>query len=512
MANITPDIERDAALRTQHLSGTLRGRSVRGGLAVLGVQSTQFALNLASTAILARLLAPGDFGLIAMAAAISNFLGLFLDLGLGSATVQRSDLTQPQASTLFWINTALGVLMAAVLAGLAPLVARFYGYPQLTRVTIVLALGFVIGGVSVQPSALLRRQMQFARLAAIDLASLSIGIGVAVGSALSGAGYWSLVYFQLAQSATSAVGLWLACGWRPSLPARSVRVRHLLSFGAGLTAFNTLAYLSRTLDNVIIGRSAGSAALGLYLKSYSMLLLPVDRVRGPVSAVVLPALSLLQGDRARFRSYFLKAIMCVAAVGMPTVVFLFVFARESVVLVLGGKWQESVPLFQVLAAAAFVETFNTVGVWACTPFGKSGRLIRWQIFATFVMLISFLIGARWGALGVAVACSASTVVLRIPGIPYLLKDSPVSPADLLATLARPACASIAAGVIVFVLHPWLPLRGAVLLLTAAPLFGALYLALWLALPGGRAAGRELLIVLRDIRPRSDSTSSAEAVV
>jgi O-antigen/teichoic acid export membrane protein len=511
MANLM-DADRDAALRTEHLSGTLRGRSVRGGLAVLGVQSTQFALNLASTAILARLLAPEDFGLIAMASAVSNFLVLFLDLGLGSATIQRSDLTQHQASALFWINTGLGLFLAAILAGLAPLVARFYGYPQLTRVTIVLALGFVIGGVSVQPTALLRRQMQFARLAAIDLTSLGIGLAVAVGSALSGAGYWSLVYFQLAQSATAAVGLWLACGWRPSLPVRSVRVRHLLSFGAGLTTFNALAYLSRTLDNVIIGRSAGSAALGLYLKSYSMLLLPVDRVRGPASAVVVPALSLLQADAARFRSYFLKAIMCVAAVGMPTVVFLFVFAREAVVLVLGAKWQESVPLFQVLAAAAFVETFNTVGGWACTPFGKSGRLIRWQIFATLVMVACFLIGARWGVLGVAIACSVSTVVLRVPGIPYLLKGSPVSPADLLRALARPACASIAAGIIIFWLRSGLPVRGVFLLMTAAPVFGALYLGLWFVLPGGRAIGRELLIVVRDILPRSDSTSSEKAVV
>jgi O-antigen/teichoic acid export membrane protein len=500
-------VTEDDHLRTAHLPEALRGRSVRGGLTVVGVQSAQFALNLTSTAVLARLLVPGDFGLIAMATAVSNLLALILDLGLGSATVQRADLTQSQVSALFWINTALGLMFAAILAALAPLVARFYGHPQLVPVTMVLALGFVFVGLSIQPNALLRRQMRFASLAGIDLVSLILGIAAAIASAARGAGYWSLVYFQLVQSATATVGSWVACGWRPDPPASTVRVRPLLSFGAGLTGFNVLAYLSRTLDNVIIGRSAGSAALGLYLKSYSMLLLPVDRIRGPVSAVVVPALSLLQTDRRRFRIYFLKALTCVVAIGMPAVVFLFVFAQEAVMLVLGPGWQESVVLFQVLAPAAFVETFNTIGSWACTPFGKSGRLVRWQIFATSVMALSFLIGVRWGALGVAIACSVSTAALRLPGIPYLLKDSPIDSVDVLKALALPASASIASGAVVLLLRSrlLLPFHGALQMLTAAPLFGALYLACWFVLPGGRRGLDELLAMFDDVWKRDTPT-------
>jgi O-antigen/teichoic acid export membrane protein len=501
------DADGDPYLRTEHLAGALRGHSVRGGLLVMGVQSTQFALNLASTATLARLLTPGDFGLVAMAATVSNFLALFLDLGLGAATVQRADLTQLQVSALFWINTALGLILAAILTGLAPFVARFYGDPQLVAVTMVLALGFVFAGLSTQPNALLRRQMRFASIARIDLVSLVLGIAAAVASAAWGAGYWALVHFQLVQSASAAAGAWLACGWRPSVPARSARLRPLLSFGIGLTAFNILAYLSRTLDNVIIGRSVGSAALGLYLKSYSMLLLPVDRIRGPVSAVVVPALSLLQADRSRFRSYFLKAITCVVAIGMPSVVFLFVFANEAVLLILGRQWQESVTLFQVLAPAAFVETFNTMGSWACTPLGKSTRLVRWQIFATAVMAVSFLIGIRWGALGVAIACSVSTVTLRVPGIPYLLKDSPISSIDVLRALAFPACASIASGAVVLVLRSsfLLPVHGTLLLLIAVPLFGGLYLTCWFIWPGSRRGLDELLATFEGVWKRDTHT-------
>jgi O-antigen/teichoic acid export membrane protein len=179
---------------------------------------------------------------------------------------------------------------------------------------------------------------------------------------------------------------------------------------------------------------------------------------------------------------------------MPAVVFLFVFAEEAVMLVLGPQWQGSVVLFQVLALAAFVETFNTVGSWACTPFGESGRLVRWQIVATTVMALSFLIGVRWGALGVATACSVSTAALRLPGIPYLLKGSPISSTDVLKVLAVPACASIAAGAVVSALRSslLLPFHGALLMLIAAPLFGALYLTCWCVLPGGRRGLQDLL--------------------
>src|SRR6185369_13274457 len=147
--------------------------------------------------------------------------------------------------------------------------------------------------------------------------------------------------------------------------------------------------------------------------------------------------------------FFLAAITIVVAIGMPLVVFMFVLAPDVFLFVLGPQWQGSVILFQVLAPAAFVETFNTVGSWACTPFGRSGRLVRWQIFATSVMALSFLIGVRWGALGVAVACSVSTAALRVPGIPYLLKDSPISATDVLSAIALPACASMTSGALVW---------------------------------------------------------------
>ena len=483
-------------LDTNHLVEDLGGRTVRGGLTIVGGQMAQFALGLGATAALARLLTPTDFGLIALGATVGDFLGMFLDLGLGAGTVQRAALEKSQLNTLFWINAALGVLTAVLMAGTAPLVARFYGHQELIGVNGVLALGFLLSGLSVQHTALLRRQMRMTRLAGIELVSLTFGIAAAWISAALGAGYWALVCLQLAPQAFGLIGVWSACRWRPGRPDRSADIRPWFSFGAGLTSFNVLDYFSRNLDNMIIGRVSGTAALGLYVKSYSLLLLPGNRVRGPASAVVVPALSRLQDDPLRFKRFFLASITIVAAIGMPLVVFTFVFAPEVILLVLGPRWQGSVILFQVLAPAAFVETFNTVGSWACMPYGRSGRLVRWQMFATAVMGASFFAGARWGVVGVASAVSISTVALRAPSIVYLLKDSPVRPLDLMGALARPSGASLFAGAIVYALRFSLlrTLPALALVLVAAPVFGAVYAGLWIASPGGRRVIGELLTI------------------
>jgi len=408
--------------------------------------------------------------------------------------VQDSGLTQSQVSTLFWINVALGLTIAGVMAGIAPLVARFYGQPALVDVSMVLASTFVLSGLSVQHTALLRRQMRFSTLSAVDVVSTVCGLATAVVSAVLGAGYWALVYQQIVQQATTVAGAWLTCGWRPGPPVRTSGIRHLILFGAGLTRFNILTFLSRNLDNVIIGRVAGNAALGLYLKSYSLLMLPVDRIRGPASAVVLSALSHLQGDDVRFRRYYLTAITSVVAVGMPAVVFLFVFAEDAILLILGPQWRDSILLFKVLAPAAFVETFNTVGSWACLPLGKSSRLVRWQTFATLVTVAAFLVGVQWGVLGVAVAFSASTIALRVPAIVYLLKGSPVRPIDLLRALTRPAVASILTGLVVFAVRLAFSnhLGRFAQLFFGAAVFAPVYVACWLVMPRGRAILKNLL--------------------
>ena len=465
---------------------------------VLSSQSLKFLLQLAATAVLARLLAPRDFGLVAMVFALTNFLALFGDLGLSTATVQRADVTQAQVSNLFWVNVALGAGVALLCALSAPLVAWFYAEPRLTAVTLALAGGFLFSALSVQHQAMLRRQMRFALLARVDVLSLLAGLATGVALAMLGAGYWSLVASDLAVRLVYALGVWLATAWRPGRFRRGSGTRPLLAFGGSLTGFNVANYLSRTADDVLLGRTVGSAALGLYSKAYQLLLLPVQRISGPVSSIAIPTLSRLQVDPRRFRSFYLQAMLMICAIGMPAVVFLFVTAEDAIALVLGDQWSGAVILFKVLAPAAFVGTFNVAGSWVCTPLGRTDRLLRWQVVASSLTVAAFLIGVRWGAVGVAAAFSISTVVLRRPGLAYLLSDSPVRLSDVLRTIARPALASIAAGAGLYALSSALDLERppAAALSIGGPVYLALYALLWNATPGGR---RSFLAILRSSR-------------
>jgi PST family polysaccharide transporter len=271
----------DAHLRIDHLRADLKRRSVRGGAITLAAQGAKVALNLATAVVLARLLSPVEFGIVAMATAVVYFLLPLVDLGLPVATVQREEIDHAQVSALFWVNLALSIAGAALLVAVAPALAAFYDEPVLAHVTPALAAALVLAGAGAQHHAILRRQMRWGPAAAVDVASLAAGLGVGAALALAGAGPWALVASHLAIHLTSTAGAWIACGWRPGRPAPLASIRDLVRFGSRLTGFRLVNHLSRNADDVLVGRFAGAAALGLYGKAYKLLLVPVREIGGP---------------------------------------------------------------------------------------------------------------------------------------------------------------------------------------------------------------------------------------
>ena len=236
------------------------------------------AFNIISTVVLARLLNPSDFGLIAMVATITGIAALFNDCGLSTATIQKIVVNHEQVSTLFWVNVLLGGFIAIVLIAISPVVAWFYGDPRLTLITIFFSAIFLVSGLTVQHQALLRRQMRFTGLLYIQIISIVVGTSTAVLLAKFGAGYWALVLLQATSTLTIAIGVWLLSGWIPTLTFRIASVKSMLSFGGNITAFNIINYFARNIDNILIGKVWGSASLGLYSKAYGLLMLPLIRL------------------------------------------------------------------------------------------------------------------------------------------------------------------------------------------------------------------------------------------
>ncbi len=244
--------------QTAALTRDLTGRSVRGGLVTVGGQILKVVAQTVAMAVLARLLHPEAFGLIAMAAVIVTVLEMFKDLGLSAATVQREEITHAEVSTLFWVNVGLGVVAALLMIPLAPLMAWFYHQPQLVGITLWLGLGFILSGLSTQHLALLRRQMRFTALAVVQMTAEIAGLIAAIIAAVMGADYWALVLQRIVWAGWLAAGGWILCRWRPGPPMKLAAVRELFAIRRSHhrleSDFHDGAQSRSDSDRLVVGR------------------------------------------------------------------------------------------------------------------------------------------------------------------------------------------------------------------------------------------------------------------
>jgi O-antigen/teichoic acid export membrane protein len=404
-------------LSTDHLQADLRGRSVRGGVLNVTSQGAQFLIQTVATVVLARLLTPAEFGLVAMVSTVTGLGQAFADLGLSEATIQRKEISHVQVSALFWINVAIGLGLMLITAAMAPVLARFYRDSRIVDITLVTSLTFLFGGLRVQPDAILKRQMRFASLAIRDVTSYAVAVPLAITMAWRGAGYWALVALPLTLNFTQMALSWLMVNWRPSLPRRGAEVGSLITFGGNVAASYFIINVSRSADNVLIGRYTGAGPLGLYSRAYNLLMLPVRQLSLPAGSVAVPAFSRTQDDPERFARYYLRTVNLILWISAPVFGFLFVAAKPVIVLVLGNQWREAAPVFQILAISALAQLFLDSTTWLFVSRGQSQQLLKLLLIVSPVIVGSYAIGLPFGIKGVAL--SGSLVLLSI--LPWMLK-------------------------------------------------------------------------------------------
>ena len=396
---------------TEHLHADLKGRSVRGGVLILTSQGAQFLMQSISTVVLARLLVPADFGLVAMVTAITGLGQAFADLGLSEATIQHPEISHDQVSTLFWMNLAIGLTLTSITAALAPVLAWFYREPRLKDITFLLSLTFLIGGLRVQHDALLRRQMRFLSLAIRDVASYVLAVPVAITLAWRGHGYWALVALPLTLNLTQMSLSWLMVRWTPGLPRRDAKVRSLIAFGGNVAASYFIFNVNRSADSILIGRVWGAGPLGLYSRAYNLLMLPVRQLGAPARSVAVPTFSRLQADPERFARYYLGATNLIMWISAPIFGFLFVAAEPVIVLALGSRWREAAPVFQILAIFALGQLLLDSTVWLFVSRGQSKRLLKLLLIISPLIIGSYVIGLPFGIKGVALSSSLSLLAI-----------------------------------------------------------------------------------------------------
>jgi polysaccharide transporter, PST family len=435
-----------AIVDSDELARDLATKSVRGGMATMVSQVLLFVIQVGGTAVLARLLTPGDYGLVGMVTVVMAFAMMFRTFGLSPATIQRASISRDQVNLLFWVNFGVSTLLTCCVLAASPLVARFYGQPVLGPVTALLSASFLLSGLTIQHDALLRRHMRLGGLSVAKVMSELARLVASVILALMGFGLWALVWGSLAAAFALSLFTFLLCPWVPGRPKRGVGVRSMIKFGANVTGFEFMNYFSRNLDNILIGRFVGVDALGYYSRAYSLFMLPITQIRGPILQIAMPGLSALSGDASRYAIYYHRMTDILATLVMPLTALVFVEADFLVRVFLGPQWGEVVPIFRVLALSGLMQGVTSTRGVVMLSTGRSDKYLRFGMAWAILVSIAFIAGLRWGAIGVATAYVTAEWLMLIPSLYYCFAGTPVSVGRFLRTLIVPgALALVAAG-------------------------------------------------------------------
>ena len=413
----------------------LRRTSARGGLILAISQGAQFLIRLTSQIVVARLLVPADYGLVAMVTPIIALVALFGNLGLTQAIIQQRDISHEELNTLFWIGVAANILAALVTAALTPLAAWFYREPRVILIALMLALLLPISAMSSVHSAILNREMRFSRMAIVDLLTAGLALIVGVVSALNHLSYWSLVLMTATEAVMKVLLVWLLTQWRPSRPRIARGATAAVLVGAHVTGYNLAGYLTTSADNLLLGAFRGESELGLYDRGYKIVTQPMTQLAAPFSRLALPLLMRLRNDEPRYRNVFRRMNQMMLLLALPAILATMIFARPLVILLLGDQWAKAAPVIAWLSLGATGSTLYSSTYWIFLSQGRSRDQLTFVFLTSAISIAGFVTGLKWGATGVAAGASLSFLLLSVPLTFWgATRIGPVSTRDAVAPL------------------------------------------------------------------------------
>lgn len=371
-------------------------------------------IQLCAVMVLARVMVPEDFGLVAMAMVFVGVAEIFRDFGLSAATVRAQKMDPGRASAMFLTNVALGVVMTAGALAIAPFVTVVYSDERVVPVIQVLAWTFLINGLGAQHQALLRRQLKFGVLAWINLAVVVSSQLLAIVLALHGYGYWALVAAAISASFIRLVFVLAVNPWMPIKPVFDRNTRNMIIFGGYLALFGFIGFIANNLHNLIIGERYGAAEVGFYNRAFVLLSLVLGYVMAPLASVVPAALSGLLDDAEEYKSMYLHYIAMMMCMAAPLGFLVALSAEDIINVVLGDQWTSSILILQLLALSVIPRTLASSSGWLYQSHGDSRSMMYWGMGGWLFLLIMLVVGAQFGITGVAAAYSSGMFLLLYP--------------------------------------------------------------------------------------------------
>ena len=382
-------------------------------------QAARVVSQLVSMTVLARLLAPEAYGLMALAAIVTNLAYLFRDMGTAAAVIQAKEVSPEMASTVHWTNVALGLTIAALIAAGAPLMAHVFHEAGLAQVLYLLAFVFPITSLGVLHQALLERESKFSVVALAEIAAALAGLAVALLLAWRGFGVLSLVFQIIVSTLVSTLIIVLRSTFRPSRQWSAQQFKSIARFSGNLSLFNVVLYFSRNADSMVIGRLLGTVTLGVYSMAYRIMLFPLQNMTFVATRVLYPVMSRKQGNPdevAEIAALYLKAVGFIAFLTAPLMAGLFALREPFVHVLLGDKWQASILILGWLAPVGFIQSLVSTTGTVLMARSSTGLMLRLGIIGAVLQVIAFVIGARWGITGVTAAYLVANILNAIPAL------------------------------------------------------------------------------------------------
>lgn len=406
----------------------MRQQAASGLKWTTGSQGSRLGAQFLGMIVLARLLPPSDFGLIAMAAVVTGFASLFRDFGTAAAIIQKSDPSPQLLDSVFWLNVAFGVGLAVLLGLLAPFIAFWFAEPRLKGVLWVLTLSFLIVSLGAVHQALLEKASRFRPLAIIESLAAFIGLAGAIWAALAGWGVFSLVLQVVLSALLTTAGLWMVSQWRPVLRLDAQEIRGVMGFSGNLVGFNIFNYFARNVDNLLIGRFLGATDLGYYSMAYRLMLWPLQNISSVVGRALFPVFSRLQADLGRLARAYIRATAAIILITAPLMFGFFVLRESFVVVALGESWQPVADVLVWLVPVGLLDSLVTLTGTLYLATGRTDVMFKWGVAAGLLVIPAFIIGLQWGITGVAAAYAVVSLLLFYPAlaIPFRLVGARVS--------------------------------------------------------------------------------------
>ena len=425
--------------------GSLGTSAARGGMAVLVGQICRIFIQVTSVSVLARLLLPADYGLVAIVMAVIGVGEIFRDFGLSTAAVRAKVLTIGQRDKLFWLNAGIGLFLMALAVVAAPIIAGVFHHVALTNITRALSLTFFVNGLTAQYEADLTRSLRFTVIVIVNVASQVAGTIIAIITASIGAGYWALVFQQLVTGIFTLGAFAILAGWIPGRIRRDGDVRSLVRFGAGVALSQVINYANSNVDTLTIGIRFSAAQLGYYNRGFQLLMRPLGQLRAPTTSIVLPILRLVSDDRSRADRVLVRGQRALGYSLVAGLAFAAATAKPVVALFLGDRWVSVVPVFAILAVAGIFQTVAYVGNWVFLARGLTRDLVRFSIVSLAIKVVCVLVGSVWGIVGVAAGFALAPAITLPISISWLGRSTELPVRELYAGACRILMAAALSG-------------------------------------------------------------------